>query len=53
VGVQASYYRSLESEAGELVAARLAELADELRLLDAPTPAIYRDRKEAMMDVSR
>lgn len=51
VEVQAAYYRSLESEAGALVAERLDGLASELRALDAPSTVVYRDRRAAMLEV--
>src|SRR3954469_4815675 len=46
VNVQAAYYRSLESEAAMLVAERLDGLVAELRALDAPSPAVYYDRRQ-------
>lgn len=50
IEVQSAYYKSLETEAAALVAERLAELADEIRSLDAPTPDIFRDRRAAVME---
>lgn len=50
VEVQASYYRSWGSDVGDLIAGRLAGLADELRLYDARTPEQYHDRRETMLE---
>lgn len=53
VNVQAAYYRSMGTEAAALVAERLDGLVAELRALDAPSPAVFRDRWDCMEDARR
>lgn len=48
VELQASFYRSWPSEAGEMIARELDSLALRIRMTDATTPAEFGARKEAL-----
>ncbi len=53
IDAEARHYRTIGTDFGDLIAATLAKLADEVRYLGATTPAAYFDRREAALDAAR